>query len=321
MKYFILLTFLWPTFASAVSCPLTHSQKLSIDLTKLNEKTSYVVSGVSDQFSTQKFEQLQQENPSLELSLENIQPVGESVASTIRISGPQGEVVRMILSLGRDDNPLGFREIRLEGQTKSQGPENLAAVPTEGPPLQPGDQRLFLKIENSSIDARSQKILLDNGIVFIGNLIQKSPDELLQLQGFGRLSLIRVALYLGRIKLRFNMDLPKDWESMAPPELQVQEADLNLVQLVRARFLDSKDPRLNQEIPYRFNRKKIRRYLPQFRGGSLNIGEFLQIEPHIDVPIFSSWYGRLRLNFAQQGIIMPTDEEIVPPEWIAPAKH
>ena len=52
--------------------------------------------------------------------------------------------------------------------------------------------------------------LKGDGIIYIGDLVQKTDKDLLYIQGFGRKSLTKVKLALVKLRLELGMTVP-DW--------------------------------------------------------------------------------------------------------------
>ena len=85
------------------------------------------------------------------------------------------------------------------------------------------------KVEELEFSIRVHKRLHNAGIIYIGDLVQKSEAELLRLNGFGRLCLKEVREELASWGLRLAMGPPQNWVSDQGEEMQRMEQALQRV--------------------------------------------------------------------------------------------
>ena len=83
----------------------------------------------------------------------------------------------------------------------------------EQPKLQEIDPNLLRKVSELEFSVRSANCLKNDNIVYIGDLVQKSEQDMLRTPNFGRKSLNEIRDVLASLGLSFGMTIP-DW----PPE-------------------------------------------------------------------------------------------------------
>ncbi|MDO1560261.1 DNA-directed RNA polymerase subunit alpha [Brevundimonas sp. 2R-24] len=86
-------------------------------------------------------------------------------------------------------------------------------VADEGKPELPFNPALLKKVDELELSVRSANCLKNDNIVYIGDLIQKSENEMLRTPNFGRKSLNEIKEVLASMGLSLGMDVP-NW----PPE-------------------------------------------------------------------------------------------------------
>ncbi len=92
-----------------------------------------------------------------------------------------------------------------------QEPEVVKAEDTvEEPPF---NRNLLRKVDELELSVRSANCLKNDNIIYIGDLVQKSENEMLRTPNFGRKSLNEIKEILSQLGLSFGMDIP-EW----PPE-------------------------------------------------------------------------------------------------------
>lgn len=69
------------------------------------------------------------------------------------------------------------------------------------------EEILFTKIEDVDFSARSMNCLRKANIVFIGEVVQKTEDDLLNLENFGKRSLVEIKEKLEEMELSLSMDI------------------------------------------------------------------------------------------------------------------
>jgi len=74
--------------------------------------------------------------------------------------------------------------------------------------------KLFERVDDLELSVRSANCLKNDGIVFVGELVQKSEAELLRTPNFGRKSLVEIKELLAQSRLHLGMDLSA-WPSRA----------------------------------------------------------------------------------------------------------
>ena len=77
----------------------------------------------------------------------------------------------------------------------------------------PFNRNLLRKVDELELSVRSANCLKNDNIVYIGDLVQKSEQEMLRTPNFGRKSLNEIKEVLASMGLHLGMEVP-DW----PPE-------------------------------------------------------------------------------------------------------
>ena len=77
----------------------------------------------------------------------------------------------------------------------------------------PFNRNLLRKVDELELSVRSANCLKNDNIIYIGDLVQKSENEMLRTPNFGRKSLNEIKEILSQLGLSFGMDIP-EW----PPE-------------------------------------------------------------------------------------------------------
>jgi DNA-directed RNA polymerase subunit alpha len=88
-----------------------------------------------------------------------------------------------------------------------------AAVAAEAPAEPEFNKNLLRKVDELELSVRSANCLKNDNIVYIGDLIQKSEQEMLRTPNFGRKSLNEIKEVLAQMGLHLGMEVP-NW----PPE-------------------------------------------------------------------------------------------------------
>jgi DNA-directed RNA polymerase subunit alpha len=70
--------------------------------------------------------------------------------------------------------------------------------------------KLFERVDDLELSVRSANCLKNDGIVYVGELVQKSEAEMLRTPNFGRKSLVEIKDLLAQSGLHLGMDL-SDW--------------------------------------------------------------------------------------------------------------
>ncbi len=91
--------------------------------------------------------------------------------------------------------------------------EPSASVPVDEPDDIPFNRNLLKKVDELELSVRSANCLKNDNIVYIGDLVQKSENEMLRTPNFGRKSLNEIKEVLKGMALELGMDVPS-W----PPE-------------------------------------------------------------------------------------------------------
>ena len=87
-------------------------------------------------------------------------------------------------------------------------------IPKEKTTAEPEfNKNLLKKVEELELSVRSANCLKNDNIVYIGDLILKSENEMLRTPNFGRKSLNEIKEVLSEMSLSLGMDIP-NW----PPE-------------------------------------------------------------------------------------------------------
>jgi len=93
---------------------------------------------------------------------------------------------------------------------------------------------LLLQVQEFPLSVRTRAALERKGIVYIGELAQTEPAQLLALPNFGRHSLEELGGLLGTLGLKFGLRIP-DWVSDRIPELETRFArEIQQVRLEQA---------------------------------------------------------------------------------------
>ena len=66
----------------------------------------------------------------------------------------------------------------------------------------------FMKVEQLELSVRSSNCLRNDGIVYLGELVTKTEEEMLRVPNYGRKSLNEIKEELARMNLQFGMELP-----------------------------------------------------------------------------------------------------------------
>jgi len=80
--------------------------------------------------------------------------------------------------------------------------------------VQPTEERpifireLLAKVEHLDLTVRSQNCLKNENIVYVGDLVQKSEQDMLRTPNFGRKSLNEIKETLSRMNLSLGMETP-----------------------------------------------------------------------------------------------------------------
>ena len=72
------------------------------------------------------------------------------------------------------------------------------------------EEILFTLVEDVDFSARSMNCLRKANIVYIGEVVQKSEEDLLNLENFGKRSLVEIKEKLEEMELNLNMDIDPD---------------------------------------------------------------------------------------------------------------
>jgi DNA-directed RNA polymerase subunit alpha len=91
--------------------------------------------------------------------------------------------------------------------------EPQAAVVEERPSELPFNKNLLRKVDELELSVRSANCLKNDNIVYIGDLVQKTEQEMLRTPNFGRKSLNEIKEVLAQMGLHLGMEIPS-W----PPE-------------------------------------------------------------------------------------------------------
>ena len=75
------------------------------------------------------------------------------------------------------------------------------------------NKNLLRKVDELELSVRSANCLRNDNIIYIGDLVQKSENDMLRTPNFGRKSLNEIREVLMQMGLNLGMDIP-DW----PPE-------------------------------------------------------------------------------------------------------
>ncbi|MCK5621168.1 MAG: DNA-directed RNA polymerase subunit alpha, partial [Alphaproteobacteria bacterium] len=91
--------------------------------------------------------------------------------------------------------------------------EPQVAVAEERPSELPFNKNLLRKVDELELSVRSANCLKNDNIVYIGDLVQKTEQEMLRTPNFGRKSLNEIKEVLAQMGLHLGMEIPS-W----PPE-------------------------------------------------------------------------------------------------------
>ena len=69
---------------------------------------------------------------------------------------------------------------------------------------------LYIKVDELAVPISTRNRLLEAGIVYVGDLVQKTENELLHMRKFGKVSLMIVNKALAKLGLELGMTIP-DW--------------------------------------------------------------------------------------------------------------
>ena len=75
------------------------------------------------------------------------------------------------------------------------------------------DPTLLKKVDELELSVRSQNCLKNENIIYLGDLVRRSENDMLKTPNFGRKSLNEIRAILQSYNLNFGMDIP-EW----PPE-------------------------------------------------------------------------------------------------------
>jgi hypothetical protein len=111
-------------------------------------------------------------------------------------------------------------------------------VPPPPPAGIPAAIHLLRDVEQLELSVRTSNCLRNDGIRYIGDLVQRSEDDLLRTPNFGRKSVVEIKDVLAQIGLELGQDLP-DWppndlEIVAPRAAKLFERVDDLVLSVRS---------------------------------------------------------------------------------------
>jgi hypothetical protein len=92
------------------------------------------------------------------------------------------------------------------------------------PPIgMPAGYLFMMRVDELELSVRSANCLRNDGIIYIGTLVQKSEDEMLRTANFGRKSLNEIKEVLAQLGLQLGMDIP-GWPPNDIDELSKQIA-------------------------------------------------------------------------------------------------
>jgi DNA-directed RNA polymerase subunit alpha len=89
-------------------------------------------------------------------------------------------------------------------------------------PLKPVDENLFKKIEDLELSVRSQNCLASAGIVYIGDLIQRTEAEMLKTKNFGRKSLKEIKEVIDQMGLKLGTRID-NWDELLAQRLKEEQ--------------------------------------------------------------------------------------------------
>ena len=91
--------------------------------------------------------------------------------------------------------------------------EETATTLIESPTEPVFNKNLLRKVDELELSVRSANCLKNDNIIYIGDLVQKTEQEMLRTPNFGRKSLNEIKEVLSHMGLHLGMEIP-DW----PPE-------------------------------------------------------------------------------------------------------
>jgi len=108
---------------------------------------------------------------------------------------------------------LAARILQDQLQTFINFEEPVAAQAAESPTEPVFNKNLLRKVDELELSVRSANCLKNDNIIYIGDLVQKSEQEMLRTPNFGRKSLNEIKEVLSQMGLHLGMEIP-NW----PPE-------------------------------------------------------------------------------------------------------
>ncbi len=108
---------------------------------------------------------------------------------------------------------LAARIMQDQLQTFINFEEPVAKTTTEEPTEPEFNRNLLRKVDELELSVRSANCLKNDNIIYIGDLVQKSEQEMLRTPNFGRKSLNEIKEVLNQMGLHLGIEIP-DW----PPE-------------------------------------------------------------------------------------------------------
>jgi len=87
----------------------------------------------------------------------------------------------------------------------------------------PFNLALLKRVDDLKLSLRSVDCLKHNNIVYIGDLVQKTEQDLLRTRNFGRRSVTEVKTLLESMNLRLGMEV-QGWPPLNPMALQKADA-------------------------------------------------------------------------------------------------
>ena len=89
------------------------------------------------------------------------------------------------------------------------------------------DTNLYKKVTELELSVRSANCLKNDNIIYVGDLVQKSEQEMLKTPNFGRKSLNEIKALLSAMDLSLGMDIV-DWppENIEKLSKELEETDL-----------------------------------------------------------------------------------------------
>jgi hypothetical protein len=153
--------------------------------------------------------------------------ISAPVREFARISGLGESTIWAMIHDGRLETiAIGRRRLvlidsyrRLIKQQRAEAPKDArrnGTVPALGTavvkaPREPaGDGALDRRVDEIGLSNRAKHALMADGIEYVGELVERSERDLLQIPNFGRVCLNDVTQRLAKLNLRLGMPLP-DW--------------------------------------------------------------------------------------------------------------